>query len=110
LGRTLISGLDKQVIIADKAEKDAIAIDAVVPHHLLDTDIPRARALVDDVLNEIRVASHADNPIERNKFTDYSRGCQDGIPKIGAQMGKCRQIPFVEQINCAIFVLQLTFE
>ena len=40
-------------IVADKAEENAVTIDAVVPHHLLHSNLPGAGTLVNDVLNEV---------------------------------------------------------
>ena len=44
--------------VADEAEQDAVAVDAIVPHHLFHGNLAGAGALVDYELNEIRVASH----------------------------------------------------
>ena len=50
--------LEIEVIVADQAEQDTIAIDALVSHHLLDSDFSSTSALVLDVLYKVRIASH----------------------------------------------------
>ena len=45
--------LDIQVIVADQAEQDTIAVNALVSHHLFRGNISGAGALVYDVLNEV---------------------------------------------------------
>ena len=47
-----------EIIVADKAEKDAVAVDAIVSHHLFHGNLTSARTLVDDVLYKVRTASH----------------------------------------------------
>jgi hypothetical protein len=42
-----------KVIVANKAEKDTVAVNAIVPHHLFDGNLPGAGTLVNDELNEI---------------------------------------------------------
>ncbi len=39
-------------------EQDAIAVNAIVSHHFLYGNLTGARALVDDILYEVRIASH----------------------------------------------------
>ena len=53
-----LGDLDIEVVVADQTEEGAVAVDAVVAHHFLDGDVAGAGALVDDVLDEISVASH----------------------------------------------------
>ena len=50
--------LDIEIIVADETEQDSVAVDALVPHHLSDRDVTGARALVDNELYKICVASH----------------------------------------------------
>ena len=50
--------LDIEIIVADETEQDSVAVDAIVPHHLSDRDVTGARALVDNELYKICVASH----------------------------------------------------
>jgi hypothetical protein len=45
--------LDIQVIVADQAEQDTVAVDAIVPHHFFDGNLPGTGALVNNILNEI---------------------------------------------------------
>ena len=47
-----------EAVIADEAEDDAVAIDAVVTEHLFHGNFARTSALVGDVLNEVGVACH----------------------------------------------------
>ena len=60
------SHLEKEVVVANEAKKDAITIGAVVSHHLLDGDFAGTSTLVRDILNEIRIASH--NQIDSRLF------------------------------------------
>lgn len=48
-----IRHLDIQVVVADQAEQDTVAVNAIVPHHLFDGNLPGAGTLVNDELNEI---------------------------------------------------------
>ena len=47
-----------EAVIADEAEDDAVAIDAVVAEHLFHRNLARTGTLVGDVLNEVGVACH----------------------------------------------------
>ena len=53
-----LCNLDVEVIVTDKAEENAVAISAPVPHHLFHGNLPGAGALVDDELYKVRIASH----------------------------------------------------
>ena len=45
--------LDVEIVITDHTEQEAIAINAIVSHHLFYSDFPGTSALVRDILNEI---------------------------------------------------------
>ena len=47
-----------QVIVANQAEKNAVAVDAVVTHHFPYGYLPGASALVNYILYKIFVTSH----------------------------------------------------
>ena len=47
-----------EAVVADEAEEDAVAVDAVIAEHLFHRNLARTRALVGDILNEIEVACH----------------------------------------------------
>ena len=47
-----------EAVVADEAEDDAVAIDAVVAEHLFHGDLACTSTLVGDVLNEVGVACH----------------------------------------------------
>ena len=47
-----------ETVVANEAEDDAVAIDAVVAKHLFHRNLARTSALVGDVLNEVWVACH----------------------------------------------------
>ena len=64
--RVWIGRLDIQIVITDLAEEDAIAIDAIVPHHLLDGNLPGARALLHYVLYKICITCHT-----KLRFVEY---------------------------------------
>ena len=49
-----------EAIVADEAEDDAVAVDAVVAEHLFHRNLARTSALVGDVLNEVGVACHGE--------------------------------------------------
>ena len=57
--RTSVRHLDVEVVVADKAEQDAVAIDAVITHHFPHGNLPGAGALVHDIEDEISVAGHS---------------------------------------------------
>ena len=54
--------LDIEVVVTDQAEKDTVAVNAIIPHHLLHDNLPGAGALVHDELYIIFVTSH-NNPL-----------------------------------------------
>ena len=55
---TCFSRLQVEAVVADEAEDDAVAVDAVVAEHLFHANLARASALVGNVLNQIGVACH----------------------------------------------------
>ena len=50
--------LHEEVVVADEAEENAVAVDAIVSHHFLHGYLTGTGALVDDVLDEVLTASH----------------------------------------------------
>ena len=50
--------LHVEVVVADQAEEDTVAIGAVISHHLFYGNLTGARALVYDVLYKVWIASH----------------------------------------------------
>ncbi len=55
---TCIRLLYIQVIVANQTEQNAVAVDAIVSHHLLHGNLTGAGALVHNELDEICVTSH----------------------------------------------------
>ena len=53
-----VGDFDVEVVVADEAEEDAVAVDAVVTHHLFDGDFSSAGALVNYELDEVCAAGH----------------------------------------------------
>ena len=54
-GTSRLRHFNIEVIVANKAKENTVAIGAIVSHHLLHGNLTSARALVDDVLNEVHL-------------------------------------------------------
>jgi hypothetical protein len=74
--------LDIEIIVADEPEQDSVAVDAIVPHHLSDRDVTGARALVDNELYKIRVASHTDRRLSEQTYSFFRTSANRGPTQI----------------------------
>ena len=69
-----------EAVVADEAEDDAVAINAVVAEHLFHRNLARTSTLVGDVLNEVWVACHGEvsfviaQRYEKNRKPDFCLG------------------------------------
>ena len=51
--------LEIEIAVTNQTEQDTVAVDAIVPHHLLYGNLAGSRTLVGDVLNKIWIRCHS---------------------------------------------------